>query len=122
MPSYVATNAASSGVRLDKKSLKIIARRSDRPGLLYLAQWIVGLILTGMLVGMALGSVWVWPAMFVHGVLMTVPAYALSHEAAHGTAFRTRRLNEVVFWVSSLLYMEEPLHRRYTHTNHHTYT
>ncbi|MDE0391136.1 MAG: fatty acid desaturase, partial [Rhodospirillales bacterium] len=51
-----------------------------------------------------------------------VPSYALSHETAHGTAFRTRWLNEAVFWFTSLLYGEEPLHRRYTHTNHHTYT
>jgi len=27
-----------------------------------------------------------------------------------------------VLWLTSLLYMEEPLHRRYTHTNHHTFT
>ena len=53
---------------------------------------------------------------------LTVPAYALSHETAHGTAFRTRWLNETVLWVTSFIYFEEPLHRRYTHTNHHTYT
>jgi fatty acid desaturase len=63
-----------------------------------------------------------WPAMFVYGVFLTVPAYSMSHETAHGTAFRTRWLNEVVLWVTSLIYVEEPLHRRYTHTNHHTYT
>ena len=43
-------------------------------------------------------------------------------KTAHGTAFRTLWLNETVLWVTSLLYMEEPLHRRYTHTNHHTHT
>ena len=46
----------------------------------------------------------------------------MSHETAHGTAFRTRWLNETVMWICALLYLEEPLHRRYTHTNHHTYT
>ena len=116
------TNAASSGVTLDRKALKAIARRSDRPGLVYLAQWCAGLALTGAGVWAALGTPWVWPAMFVHGVLLTVPAYSFSHETAHGTAFRTRRLNEAVLWLTSLLYMEEPLHRRYTHTNHHTFT
>ena len=116
------TNAASSGVTLDRKALKAIARRSDRPGLVYLAQWCAGLALTGTGVWAALGTPWVWPAMFVHGVLLTVPAYSFSHETAHGTAFRTRRLNEAVLWITSLLYMEEPLHRRYTHTNHHTFT
>ncbi len=122
MPSYQATNAASSGVKLDKKTLKAIAHRSDRPGLVYLASWAAGLIATGSLVWLSLDSWWLWPAMLVHGILLTVPAYAFSHETAHGTAFRTRWLNELVFWITSLLYMEEPLHRRYTHTNHHTFT
>ncbi len=122
MPDYVPTNAASSGVKLDKKTLKSIAARSDRPGLIYLAKWAVALGLTGVLVWLSLGTQWMWPAMFVHGIVLTVPAYSFSHEAAHGTAFRTRWLNETVLWVTSLLYMEEPLHRRYTHTNHHTHT
>ena len=39
MSSFTPTNAASSGVTLDRKALKAIARRSDRPGLVYLAQW-----------------------------------------------------------------------------------
>ena len=118
----VVTNAASTGVRIERKRLKALARRSDRPGLAYLATWAVLMALTGGLVWLALGTLWVWPAMFVHGVVLTVPTYSMSHETAHGTAFRTRRLNEAVFWIASLLYGEEPLHRRYTHTNHHTYT
>ena len=122
MADFIATNAASSGIKLDKRTLKAIARRSDRPGLIYLAQWIAFLAATGTLVAVTLGSWWVWPAMLLHGAVLTVPAYAFSHETAHGTAFKTRWLNEAVFWVTSLLYLEEPLHRRYTHTNHHTYT
>lgn len=122
MPDYVATNAASSGVKLDKKTLKLIAARSDRPGIVYLLQWILTLTLSGALVWVSIGTLWVWPVMFVYGVLLTVPSYAFSHECAHGTAFRSRWLNETVLWVTSLIYMEEPLHRRYTHTNHHTHT
>ena len=122
MAEFTATNAASSAIRLDRKRLRALAARSDRPGLIYLAQWFASLAGTGFLVWSALGSGWVWPAMFTHGVLLTVPVYAISHETAHGTAFRTRWLNELVFWITSLLYMEEPLHRRYTHTNHHTFT
>ena len=122
MPDYVPTNASSSGVKLDKKTLKQIAARSDRPGLVYLAKWIATLVLSGALVTTTLGTIWMWPAMFVLGVFLTVPAYSFSHECAHGTAFRTRWINEAVLWVTSLIYMEEPLHRRYTHTNHHTHT
>lgn len=122
LPPERPTNAASSGVTLERRVLKAVMRRSDRPGLLYLAQWLAGLGATGGLVWLTLGTVWVWPAVALHGVLLSVPAYALSHETAHRTAFRTRWLNEAVLWITSLIYMEEPLHRRYTHTNHHSHT
>ena len=118
----IVTNAASSGVRIERRQLKSLARRSDRPGLTYLAAWTVAMALTGGLVWLSLGTAWVWPAIFVYGVVLTVPTYSLSHETAHGTAYRTRWLNETVFWFTSLLYGEEPLHRRYTHTHHHTHT
>ncbi len=121
-PDFAPTNAASSGVTLDRRTLKAVARRADGPGLIYLAQWGAGLLVTGSFVWLALGTGWLWPAMFVHGVLLTVPAYAMSHETAHGTAFRSAWLNEAMLWIGSLIYMEEPLHRRYTHTNHHTFT
>ena len=116
------TNAASTGIRIERAQLKSLARRSNGPGLAYLAVWAFLLAATGALVWFTLGTAYVWGAMFVYGVVMSVPSYALSHETAHGTAFRTRRLNEAVFWFTSLLYGEEPLHRRYTHTNHHTHT
>ena len=120
--SSAVTNAASSGVQIDRKRLKALARRSNTPGLTYLVVWAMAMFVSGSLVWFARETFWVWPAMFVYGVVLTVPTYSLSHETAHGTAFRSRRLNETVFWLSSLLYGEEPLHRRYTHTNHHTYT
>lgn len=122
MRDYTPTNAASSGVELDKKILKQIAARSDRPGLMYLFTWLGSLCVTGSFVLLTVGTHWMWPAMFIHGVFLSVPTYSMSHETAHGTAFRTRWLNELVLWCSSLIYMEEPLHRRYTHTSHHTFT
>lgn len=122
MAAFRATNAQSSNIFIEKRSLKRIAKRTDGPGLIHLATWIATLTATGTLIWYSLGTPWAWAAMFVHGIFLTVPSYALSHETAHGTAFRTRWLNEAVFWVTSFLYLEEPLHRRYTHTSHHTHT
>lgn len=122
MSKDIRTNAASSGVKLNARVVKDLAARSDRPGLLYLAKWGALLLATGALVVWTLGTIWMWPAMLIYGILLCVPAYAISHETAHGTAFRTGWMNEAVLWVSSFIYMEEPLHRRYTHTNHHMYT
>ena len=122
MSEYVVTNAASSGIRLDRETFKRVTERRDLPGLIWLAQWALGLGCTTALVWMTLETAWVWPAMFIHGVMLCVPAYALSHETCHATPFRSRWLNESLHWLSHLVYLEEPLHRRYTHTNHHSYT
>lgn len=116
------TNAASTGIKIDRDKLLKIAQRSDIPGLIYMAQWAIGLIFTASLVWLSLGSLWIWPAMFFHGIMLTVPTYSISHETCHRTAFKTGWLNEFVTWVSHLIYLEEPLHRRYTHANHHSYT
>ena len=37
----------------------------------------------------------------LYGALLAL-GYAMSHETTHGTAFRTRWLNEAVFWFTSL--------------------
>jgi fatty acid desaturase len=122
MTEYVATNAASSGIKIDKKRLKQLMRRSDRPALTWLALWVAFLGVSGFALFLSLGTAWVIPATLVYGSILTLPSYALSHECAHGTAFRTRWVNELLFWISSLLYFEEPYHRRYSHARHHTYT
>ncbi len=118
----MASNAEASGIVMDKKALKALMRRSDGPGLRYLAGWLALLLVSGGLVWLSLGTWWLVPAILVYAVCLTVPVYALSHECAHGTAFRSRALNEAVFWVTSLIYFEEPLHRRYAHASHHTHT
>ncbi len=116
------TNAASSGVVIDRKLSKQLMKRSDRPGLIWLALWVGLLLLSGYAMHLSEGSIWYIPLLIFYGTAIALPAYALSHECAHGTAFRTRWLNEVLFWVSSLVYYEEPYFRRYAHARHHTYT
>ena len=122
MTKILATNAASSGVKLDKKAIKRLSKRSDLPGLTWLGLWFAILAATGVGVYLTLATWWVVPAMIAYGAVLTVPSYALSHECAHGTAFRSRWLNETLFWLASLLYFEEPYYRRYSHSRHHTYT
>ena len=116
------TNAGSSGVVIERKLTKELIKRSDRPGLIWLAQWIALLGLSGYLYYLSIGSNWMIAMMIVYGSIIALPAYALSHECAHGTAFRSRWLNETLFWISSLIYFEEPYYRRYSHARHHTYT
>ena len=115
-----ATTPESSGVAIGRKTLKQLSRRGDRPGLVYLGLWALALGAGGAAVHFALGTWAIVPAMILYGSVLTVPAYSLSHECAHGTAFRGRRLNEAVFWVTSLIYVQGPHFRRYAHARHHT--
>ena len=47
---FIATNAASGGINLDRKTLERVAGRSERPGLFFLAQWGLAPLATGGLV------------------------------------------------------------------------
>jgi len=67
---FVATNAASSGIQLDRKTIKTLCKRNDRPGLIFLAKWNLCLLASGYLVYLAIDSLWLWPAMFVYGSII----------------------------------------------------
>ena len=116
------TNAKTSGIKLDKKELKALMRRNNQTGIWYLIGWFGLMALSGTAVMVSYGTWLIVPALLAHSIFFAVPAYAFSHECAHGTAFRSRWVNEVVFWGTSFLYFEEALHRRYVHASHHTHT
>ncbi len=60
--------------------------------------------------------------MFAYGTVLTVPAYAVSHESAHNTFVKTKWLNTIISWITSLIYLEYPTHRFRSHMRHHNYT
>ena len=107
--------------KIDRSVLKGLMQRSDGPGLYFLAIWGLLLSVTGYAIYLSQGSWWIVPAVVAYGIVLGF-AYAPSHECAHGTAFRTRWLNETVFWLSSFIWVESPTHRRFAHSHHHTYT
>ncbi len=102
-------------------ALRDLAQRRDAPGLTFLAAHLATLALTGSLVWLSLGSAWLWPAMFLHGVVI-VHLFAPFHETAHSSAFRSRRLNESVYWATSLILGLPPTHFRLEHAAHHAHT
>ncbi|HEY6483356.1 MAG TPA: fatty acid desaturase [Steroidobacteraceae bacterium] len=107
--------------QIDAMQLARLRRRSNWPGLAYFGTWLILCLASGTAVVAAMGSYWIAAAIVAHGVLLSC-SYAASHECSHGTAFRTRWLNEIVLWIASLAFMEEALYRRYAHAEHHTYT
>lgn len=105
---------------ISRKDLKPFTVRSDRPGLSYLAGLLGCIGSTGTLVYLAGDSAWIWPAMLLHGVMLG-HLFAPLHETSHGTAFRTRWLNEAVLWFCGIVTIWPPIYFRYDHAGHHTY-
>ena len=107
--------------QIDRQVLKRLMKRTNGSGLWFLAVWGALLLVAGWGIHLARGSWWLVPAVVIYGVVLGF-AYAPSHECAHGTAFRSRWLNETVFWASSFVWGESPTHRRFAHSHHHTHT
>lgn len=100
--------------------LKAFKKRNDRDGLTRIAVHLAVIGLTGYLLYLALDSLWFWPALVLHGIFLN-HLFAPVHECAHGTAFKTRWINEAVLWFCGLVTLWPPLYFRYDHAGHHTY-
>ena len=106
---------------IPRKELKAFTRRSDRPGLLHFGLWLVLLAASGYLAWLALGTLWAIPAFFVYGTIFA-SSDARWHECAHGTAFKSRWLNEGFHVLATLMTFYEPTVKRWSHARHHTHT
>jgi fatty acid desaturase len=107
--------------RLPPGALKNLVRRSDRAGLANFAPWMVLLIGSGVGAFFAWGSWWAVPTFFVYGTLYT-SSDAHWHECSHGTAFRSRWLNEAFCHLLSFMCLRETYLWRWSHARHHMET
>lgn len=106
---------------IERKPLKKLMRRDDWHGLIHLGGYAGLLVGTGYLAYLAIGTWWVVPAFFLYGTIYAFAAPIL-HETHHGTAFKNRKLNEIVHWIAGTMLLLEPIYTRWGHMNHHTYT
>ena len=105
-----------------RKRMKELMRRSDYPAMRDTAIWI-GLILLFAGLGIALwGTWWAWPCFFVYGTLYGSTSDSRWHETGHGTAFKTRWLDEGLYQLASFMIMRDPTVWRWSHARHHTDT
>jgi fatty acid desaturase len=114
-------NEAEIRRMVGREQVRALSERADRAGLTFLLGHVATLLVTGSLVYLGSETLWIWPAMLLHGVVI-VHLFAPFHETTHGTAFRTRWLNELVSWLSGLALMLPPLHFKYEHAAHHSLT
>lgn len=114
------TQALNEG-RLSRAELRALMARRNGPAALRLVVWIVLLGATGGLIYLASGTVWMLPAMFVHGIVL-VHHFSLQHECVHYTVFRTRWLNDLVGNICGWIIGLPHQFFRFEHCDHHTFT
>ena len=114
------TQALAEG-KLTRADLKSLMQRSDAQGLRRLGLWLLLLAATTTLVTLTWNSWLIWPAMFVHGIVL-VHHFSLQHECVHYTVFLTRWLNDLAGQICGLIIILPHRFFRYEHCDHHTYT
>jgi fatty acid desaturase len=105
-----------------RKRMKELMRRSDFPAIRDTAIWL-GLMVMFAGLGIAFwGSWWAVPFFLAYGVLYGSTSDSRWHETGHGTAFRSRWLDEALYQIASFMIMRDPTVWRWSHTRHHTDT
>ena len=106
---------------VNKKELKQLMRRSDGPALVHFGIWLAVLVGSGIGAFMTWGSWWCVPFFLVYGVMYSMSDHH-AHELSHGTPFKTRWINEVLYHLNGFMTLHEGVYWRWSHTRHHTDT
>ena len=107
---------------IPRKRLKELMKRKDGPAIRDTLIWFAALAISGSLGVYFWGSWAAVPFFLVYGVLYGSSSDSRWHECGHGTAFKTRWMNNVVYHIACFMILREPTIWRWSHTRHHTDT
>jgi fatty acid desaturase len=104
--------------------MKQLMQRSNARAIRDTLLWYAAIIASGVLAGFAwhAHSWWVIPAFLLYGTLYCSPADSRWHEAGHGTAFKTRWMNDALYQIASFQIFRRATVWRWSHARHHTDT
>ncbi|WP_068113482.1 fatty acid desaturase family protein [Tropicimonas marinistellae] len=105
-----------------RKEMKALMQRADQPAIRDTILLFGAMILLAG-IGIALWPSW-WSAPFwlAYGVLYGSAMDSRWHECSHGTAFKTRWMNDALYQVASFCMVRNPVTWRWSHARHHTDT
>jgi fatty acid desaturase len=107
---------------IPRARLKELMKRSDGPAIRDTLIWFASFIITA---GFAIYYFPGWaslPFFLAYGVLYGSSTDSRWHECGHGTAFKTRWMNDAVYHIACFMIMRPPTVWRWSHTRHHTDT
>ena len=117
MDDFVAPNDP-----LDRSRVRVLSGRSDAKGFAHLAKHMAILAVTGTLVWLTSGVWWLMPpAMVIHGIVVAF-VFTGHHEMIHRTAFKSRRLNDGISFITGFLVFYPAYYFRLFHFAHHRFT
>ena len=107
---------------IPRKTMKRLMQRRDGPAMRDTALWaLLHILLAGC--GVYFWGSWLAvPFWLAYGVIYGSACDSRWHECGHGTAFRTRWMNDVVYHIASFQIMRNPVNWRWSHARHHTDT
>lgn len=107
---------------IDRKLIKSLMKRSDGPALRNIGLWLALILATGAGAIAFWGTWWAVPFLLVYGVLYGTGSDSRWHECGHGTAFRSRWMNAVIYELASFMMVRNSVVWRWSHARHHTDT
>ena len=107
---------------IPRERLKALMKRSDGPAIRDTIIWFAAFAVTGGAGYLLWGTWWAVPAFLAYGVLYGSSTDSRWHECGHGTAFKTRWMNEVIYQIACFMVLREPTVWRWSHARHHTDT
>lgn len=107
---------------VSRREMKALMKRSDAPAIRDTIVWLGAMAVFAVMAVMLWPSWWSVPLFLAYGVLYGSAADSRWHECGHGTAFKTRWMNDAVYQIASFMIMRNPVTWRWSHARHHTDT
>lgn len=107
---------------VDPTRLRELQQRTDVRATIDTLLWMTLLVAAGVWAYTTAWSWWSIPAFLAYGALYGGASDARWHEMGHGTAFRSRWANDLVYPIASFMLFRGPTVWRWSHYRHHTDT
>ncbi|MEH1969134.1 hypothetical protein [Nostoc sp.] len=92
---------------IERQQLKELMKRRDMPALRDTALWFILIITAGAIAYVSWGSWFAVPTFLVYGWLYGGASDSRWHKCSHGTAFKTRWMNDALYQIASFMVLRE---------------
>jgi fatty acid desaturase len=106
---------------VSNKDLKPFLKRNNLNGIIHLVLHLLFILCSGFSIYFFRHTPFQYLAMIIHGVLIAF-LYAGMHECIHKTAFKSKKINEIIGFSIGFIILRSFLNGRFRHMAHHTFT